>query len=493
MLVAPEVLLDRRADALGRVAVPLLERRLVPGRHRGRRDEPAVGRRGAVGVLPVGLLPEVDARQRKPGLRIHEAAQEVGGGARGGPELAVERRILRARAMPPRTRRRPSRSRRAGGGPSSARATRSSSSAAARALPEPARGRASGAPEPRGRCGPRRGSSARRSRGRAARRIRSRRTARSPDRTRAPRSSRRSGGPSAARGRAASARTGPRRGRHPRRSLPASPSRGRTRHARSRALRGRRSPVGSSRAIASSGVAPKATSDARFSLDPTAQRALDGSTIDDDVLRLAVSVRLTQRRRLLLREQRDGERDPAEVEDERARVGIDVAGAAPLVAVEARRDVHDQALGCCVRIRRTRTGAAGVTTSVISTVSPSSSASRAQHRRAVGVRLLPRPRLVVEPERATVPLDAEAELPEVLPVVDVRPEQPLDLAALADGREQGSVAEDRRRPERVAPSRSVERPRDVGLDAHERSLRVTTAGPRDRAVARPRDRDERHR
>ena len=62
----------------------------------------------------------------------------------------------------------------------------------------------------------------------------------------------------------------------------------------------------------------------------------------------------------------------------------------------------------------------------------------------------------------------------MLPVIDVRPEEPLDLAARADRREQRAVAEDRSRPERVPPSGRVERSRDVGLHRHERSLTVTT-------------------
>ena len=93
MLVAPEMRLDRVADALGRLAVPLGERRLVPRRHRRGRDEAAVGRGRAVRVLAVRLLPEVDARQREARLLVHEAAEEVRGRASGGPQLAVERRI----------------------------------------------------------------------------------------------------------------------------------------------------------------------------------------------------------------------------------------------------------------------------------------------------------------------------------------------------------------------------------------------------------------
>ena len=90
MLVAPEVLLDRRANTLGGVSVALRERRLVSRRHRRGRNESAIGRGGAVRVLPVGLLPEVDAGKRQARLLVHEAAEEVGRCTRGRPELAIE-------------------------------------------------------------------------------------------------------------------------------------------------------------------------------------------------------------------------------------------------------------------------------------------------------------------------------------------------------------------------------------------------------------------
>ena len=73
-----------------------------------------------------------------------------------------------------------------------------------------------------------------------------------------------------------------------------------------------------------------------------------------------------------------------------------------------------------------------------------------------------------------VAVEAEAKLAEMLAVVDVRPEETLDLAPLADRREQRAVAEDRRGAERVPPARLVERSRDVRLDRHQRSLTVTT-------------------
>ena len=51
---------------------------------------------------------------------------------------------------------------------------------------------------------------------------------------------------------------------------------------------------------------------------------------------------------------------------------------------------------------------------------------------------------LVEPERLVLPLEPQPELAEVLPVVDVRPEDPLELAALADRDEDRAVAGDRR-------------------------------------------------
>ena len=85
--------------------------------------------------------------------------------------------------------------------------------------------------------------------------------------------------------------------------------------------------------------------DASLLDEPAGDEPVDGSAVDDDVVRRLAPVRLAQRRRRVLRDQRDGERDAAEVEDERARARVDVAGAAPLVAVEARSDVHDETLG----------------------------------------------------------------------------------------------------------------------------------------------------
>ncbi len=53
----------------------------------------------------------------------------------------------------------------------------------------------------------------------------------------------------------------------------------------------------------------------------------------------------------------------------------------------------------------------------------------------------------------------------MLAVVDVRPEDPLDLAALADRDEDRAVADDRRGAECEPAAGPVERSRDVGLVA----------------------------
>ena len=203
---------------------------------------------------------------------------------------------------------------------------------------------------------------------------------------------------------------------------------------------------------------------------------LDGRPVDDDVLRrLAAPFASRSVDVASSRDQRDGERDPPEVEDERTRARIDVPGTAALVTVEARRDLHDEPRGgASERIPRTSTGSAGVTRSVTSTVVLAERGRRRRHRRAIGVALLPRARLVVEPERRAVALEPEPELAEMLAVVDVRPEQTLDLASRADGGEQRAVAEDRGGAERVPPPGFVECGRDVGLGRHERNRTETT-------------------
>src|SRR6187551_1449030 len=62
----------------------------------------------------------------------------------------------------------------------------------------------------------------------------------------------------------------------------------------------------------------------------------------------------------------------------------------------------------------------------------------------------------------------------MLPVVDVRPEDALELPALADRDEQRAVADQRRRPERIAPAGGVEGARDVGCSCHQRKTTETT-------------------
>ena len=66
---------------------------------------------------------------------------------------------------------------------------------------------------------------------------------------------------------------------------------------------------------------------------------------------------------------------------------------------------------------------------------------RAQHHRAVRVRLLPREGLLVEPARRPVDLDAEPKLVEELVAVRVWPPQPLDAPALGHGRQERTVPE----------------------------------------------------
>ena len=186
------------------------------------------------------------------------------------------------------------------------------------------------------------------------------------------------------------------------------------------------------------------------------------------------TVRLLQRRRRIDRDELDSESDVAQVEDEGARARIDVARAAPVVPVEAGRDPNDQALGRARadassddRLRRRHEvgdlhgGACDL-------------GRRPQDGRSVEIGLLPRARGVVEPERLVLPLEPQPELAEVLPVVDVRPEDPLDLAALADRDEDRAVAGDRRRAECEPAAAPVERSRDVGRGRHQRGVAERT-------------------
>ena len=76
-------------------------------------------------------------------------------------------------------------------------------------------------------------------------------------------------------------------------------------------------------------------------------------------------------------------------------------------------------------------------------------------------------------------------------MIDIRPEQPLDLAALADRREERAVAEDRRWPERIPAPRAVECRRHVLLYGHQRGLDGEHRRRGRRAVARANDGDER--
>ena len=186
------------------------------------------------------------------------------------------------------------------------------------------------------------------------------------------------------------------------------------------------------------------------------------------------TVRLLQRRRRIDCDELDGKSDVAQVEDEGARAWIDVARAAPVVPVEAGRDPNDQPLGRgradassddrlrrCHEVGDLHGGACDL-------------GRRAQDGRSVEIGLLPRARCVVEPERLVLPLESQPELAEVLPVVDVRPEDPLDLAALADRDEDRAVAGDRRRAECEPAAAPVERSRDVGRGRHQRGVAERT-------------------
>ena len=164
----------------------------------------------------------------------------------------------------------------------------------------------------------------------------------------------------------------------------------------------------------------------------------------------------------------DGESDAAQVEDERARARIDVARAAPVVAVEAGRDPNDQPLGRARadassddRLRRRHEvgdlhgGACDL-------------GRRAQDGRPVEIGLLPRAGASSSQSVSSCALEPQPELAEVLAVVDVRPEDPLDLAALADRDEDRAVADDRGGTECEPAAGSVERSRDVGRGRHQR-------------------------
>ena len=62
----------------------------------------------------------------------------------------------------------------------------------------------------------------------------------------------------------------------------------------------------------------------------------------------------------------------------------------------------------------------------------------------------------------------------MLSVVHVWPEETLDLAPLADRREERAVAENRGRTEREPAPGVVQRARDVGMDGHQRGLTEST-------------------
>ena len=486
MLVAPEMLLDRRAHALGGQAVALRERGLVPRRHRRRSDEPAVGRGRAVRVLPVRLLPEVDARQRKAGLVVHEAAEEVGRRARRGPELAVERgiaelaprrlvgehdhpglvelvesparreRAVRPVALEPQALRRllaREPAQRGDGEVAAARREEAEDDVAEIARPDEAV--AARLLEARVELGRRDGRA----------RLAVRQLLEDEERARVQVAD----GVLALR---LAARARSPRGRTPR---------ARPRARRARPLAGRRRPC--DRLVRRG---PERDEDACLADDAARDEPVDRRAVDDDVVGGLAPVRLAQRRRRVRRDERDRERDVAEVEDERSGARIDVAGAAPVVAVEARCDRARRAA------RRGRANAAdehglggrhevGHLDGRRRGDPPSCGA-----RMPVVVRLRPRTRRLVEPVRLAVALEPEAELAEMLAVVDVRPEEPLDLSPPADRDEEGAVAEDRRRAERVAPSGVVERGRDVGLDRHQRSLVAITgtSRPSRRSLAR---------
>ena len=79
--------------------------------------------------------------------------------------------------------------------------------------------------------------------------------------------------------------------------------------------------------------------------EPARNEPVDRSAVGDHIVRGLASVRLAQSRRRVRRDERDGQRDVTQIEDERAGARVDVAGTASLVAVEARSDVHHEALG----------------------------------------------------------------------------------------------------------------------------------------------------
>jgi len=88
---------------------------------------------------------------------------------------------------------------------------------------------------------------------------------------------------------------------------------------------------------------------------------------------------------------------------------------------------------------------------------PGRAANRAKQHRSVRVGLLPHERFVVEPARDAVELDAEAELAELLLAIGMRPPEPLDAAALGKSRQERPVPEHGRRQRGVQISSCTER------------------------------------
>src|SRR5918996_1456610 len=482
VLLAPEVALDRGMHPRGRICIALLELGLVPLRHRSARPEAPVDRSGGVRVLPVRLLPEVDTRQRKTRLLVEEATEEVSGGARGRPELAVERGV--AELAPRRLvgeddhsglvelMQAPARRQRA------VRPVTLEPEALGRLLArEPAQRGDGEIPPPGRQLGehdvrevPRpdepvparlleRGVELGRSDDRSrlavaelledeertrvqvleARAVRAR-TSRQRDRLAVVACSLRDEGVEA----------GGRRSREPRDRFVGRPAE-RGQHER-RAAR----------------------------LDGARHRPLDGRPVHDDVLRLLLA-RLAEGRDHVGTGDRHRERDAAEVEDERPRPGIDVRGHATQVAVEGRSADDDQSTS----YRRTDAPhehrLAGRDQVGDLDRAATVDGRRPQERRSVLVRLVPGERWLVQPVQLAVDLESEPELAEVLAVIDVRPEEALDLAPRADGHEQRAVAQDRRGPEREAPARDVERVAEVLAGSHQRRTSVVTTGERETA------------
>ena len=175
-------------------------------------------------------------------------------------------------------------------------------------------------------------------------------------------------------------------------------------------------------------------------------------------------------------DQGDGQGDASLVEDDRATCRVDVARDVAGIPVEARNAPDHkprrrrQAQPTCEH-RLARGDEVDDLDRELSVQS-----SRAQHRRAIGIRLIPLEWLLVEPADAAAELDAEPELPEVLAVIHVRPEEPLDLAPRAECCEQRAVAEDRGRAEGETPPRRVARLRELLLQGHQPRTRSETTG-----------------